>query len=414
MAEGVDHSTIRDAHAGAEDDIGLDRHVAAELGVPGEPHRLGRDQRGAIGHRLRTAATLPVGLEPCHLGAAIGAGDFPRLGLDHRRRTTVLQRQHDDVGQVEFAGHVLVVDALEQRPEIDTADRHQPRIAEVDGALGLVGVLILDHLGDRAMLVGDDAAVGKRIVGAEAQHHRHRPVMLVQAGEHLGAGLGLHHRHVAVEDEHVAVETRQHRLGLLNGVGGAELRFLQRHAGAARRDGLLHLFATRADDDDLGHRAQRLDPGDQMHQHRPARDRVQHLVEVGLHARALAGSEDHGSERAGRGVRQFHGPADATARLLIPAPAVIRSGHDRHRLPDLPLPHGRVRSRRHAGRHRAGSHRGAQPCAGRARPAAGARRGCAPHGWPWCACAAAERSRSDGRMYGRADRQGLPDLLPLL
>ncbi len=46
-------------------------------------------------------------------------------------------------------------------------------------------------------------------------------------------------------------------------------------------------------------------------------------MRIGLHPRALAGGEDDGGERAGGGDLG-HGGADATPRLLIPAPAVIR------------------------------------------------------------------------------------------
>src|SRR3546814_15381599 len=48
MAVGANLHAVRDGHPGTEKDIGLDRHVAAELRVPGEPDGIGRDQARAV------------------------------------------------------------------------------------------------------------------------------------------------------------------------------------------------------------------------------------------------------------------------------------------------------------------------------------------------------------------------------
>src|SRR5690606_3757665 len=52
MAVGADYDLVGDLHARTEKDVRLDRHVAAELGIPREPDGIGRAQRRAACHRL--------------------------------------------------------------------------------------------------------------------------------------------------------------------------------------------------------------------------------------------------------------------------------------------------------------------------------------------------------------------------
>ena len=76
---------------------------------------------------------------------------------------------------------------------------------------------------------------------------------------------------------------------------GAELFGLQHRLDAVRRDGSLDLRAPRPRHDDDPRGVERAERVDQVQQHRAAGDRVEDLVQVRLHPRALAGSEDdHG------------------------------------------------------------------------------------------------------------------------
>ena len=64
------------------------------------------------------------------------------------------------------------------------------------------------------------------------------------------------------------------------------------------------LLAALADDHHAPLRAHRLDGREQVEQHWLARDRVEHLVRVGAHARALPRGEDDDRE-----IRLIHGAA---------------------------------------------------------------------------------------------------------
>src|SRR5947209_4212973 len=71
MREGVDDCAILDDDTRADDDMRLDDDIAADFGVGGEEHRLRRDQRGAIAHRLLAQPLLHHGLGLGELDAVI-------------------------------------------------------------------------------------------------------------------------------------------------------------------------------------------------------------------------------------------------------------------------------------------------------------------------------------------------------
>ena len=103
----------------------------------------------------------------------------------------------------------------------------------------------------------------------------------------------------------------------------------------AAGDRLLDLVAAFADDDDALVGAERIDPVEQVQEQRPAGDRMQHLVGVGAHARALPGGKDDDGETAlvGHSGEQWHGaPASASAEPRAGAQKERAAPKDR---PDL-------------------------------------------------------------------------------
>src|SRR3546814_8936389 len=59
-------------------DMRLDRDVAAQLGIVGEPHAFGVDQGGALLERSLAPPPLPLELEMGELGATVDAGGLVR------------------------------------------------------------------------------------------------------------------------------------------------------------------------------------------------------------------------------------------------------------------------------------------------------------------------------------------------
>src|SRR5207247_349133 len=73
MAEGVDRCSVRDLDSRAKYDMRLDRDVAAQFGVIGEPHAFRVDQGRAFVQHLFPSTTLPFELKMRELGAAVDA-----------------------------------------------------------------------------------------------------------------------------------------------------------------------------------------------------------------------------------------------------------------------------------------------------------------------------------------------------
>ena len=95
-------------------------------------------------------------------------------------------------------------------------------------------------------------------------------------------------------------------------MGGALLRLLEDDHALMRGDQGLDLLALVADHDHQPFGAERVDRRQQMGEHGLPGDRVQHLVQVGLHPRALARGEDDGGDGPG------HGSGDAMESLPFP------------------------------------------------------------------------------------------------
>ena len=88
---------------------------------------------------------------------------------------------------------------------------------------------------------------------------------------------------------------------------GAQLLALPRDLDTRGGDRRFDLLAARADHDDAARRPGLVQTVDQVDQHRPPGDRVQHLVQIGLHARTLARGKDDDGERTGHGDVACHG-----------------------------------------------------------------------------------------------------------
>ena len=106
-------------------------------------------------------------------------------------------------------------------------------------------------------------------------------------------------RPVAEADQHLAAKVRQRRFCLKRGMAGAQLIELQDYFGTRSGQRRLDLLVPVAGDDHLPRHAQLAKARQQMQQHRPSADRVQHLGAPRLHAGALTGGEhDDGEEQA--------------------------------------------------------------------------------------------------------------------
>ena len=114
----MDDGPVGDGHAGAEDDVGLDRDVAPDDRVMGEPDSVGSDEGDARRHHVGAPPDLPRGLDSGEFAAAVDARDFAGGGLDDAARAV---GERDDIGEVIFARCIGVADAGKERPQLGGA-----------------------------------------------------------------------------------------------------------------------------------------------------------------------------------------------------------------------------------------------------------------------------------------------------
>ena len=190
---------------------------------------------------------------------AVDAGDVERIGGHRHTRPAIGIGDVDDVGEVIFLLRIIIGYAGQQAKEIHRLHRHQAGVGKFNQLLRLARILLLDHLNDAAIL-HNHAAITGGVFGFERQHHNRRPIRRVQPIHHRLHCRGRHKGHIAIEDQHIAVEARKRTLRHLHSMAGAQLRLLHRQVCRPRQCRFQLLLAA-ADNDDLFRRRQRIYAG---------------------------------------------------------------------------------------------------------------------------------------------------------
>ena len=157
-------------------------------------------------------------------------------------------RQGDHVGEVDLAPGVIGRGAVEKGKQKRPGYRHHARIAEPDRPFLVGGVAIFDDGLDPAAFTQFQPAVFAGIGGAEAQHrdgHVAIGVAVDRAG-HRFEGLGANEWRIAEQHQDTALEASQRGPRRLDGVAGAQGRFL--HHRRHRRDRCRQIRHARTDD----------------------------------------------------------------------------------------------------------------------------------------------------------------------
>ena len=240
------------------------------------------------------------------LGGVVDAERLGGVGEDvDDDPPAVLPRHAGDVGEVDLALGVVRPPAQQLREAREDVRRRQRVEAGVDGVhrqLPRRRVARLDDAQEAAVVVAKHPPQG---AGMRHLGHRQGAPGAVRLGR-LGEGdegLRAHQRHVAGEHQHGGLAAHPGcRLG--EGVAGAALLGLEgegdvrrRHRGAHRVGAVAHHHH------DLGAAGGAGGVEHPGHQ-RPAGRRVQHLGQLGAHARALAGGEHDGHPRPAGGARR--------------------------------------------------------------------------------------------------------------
>jgi len=181
---------------------------------------------------------------------------------------------------------ILVTDPIQDRERGVAPQRHQPGIAQRNGALGSARVLVFPDR-DQTLAFHDQAPISGGIGRTKTQHRDGLALhqRLAQPGERARLHqrrVGEHHQDI-VRAERDRVARRQHRMGGAAALGLHE-DFCRRHRGCDRRRDLVL-----SGPDHHGGRVRRFPHGRHHMRHkRTAADRVQDLRARGAHSRPLA------------------------------------------------------------------------------------------------------------------------------
>ena len=164
MAEALDFGAGFDGHAGAEDDIGADHGVAADMGVQREEHGFGGGQGDAVVQRLGAGAGLKGGLGRGQLRPGVDAQGFGFGAGDIADRQALGAGQFDDVGQIVFAGGVVVADLRDQPNRVWASAQTTPELHRVIARSASVASLY-STMRNKLIAIDDQAAIAAGIGG---------------------------------------------------------------------------------------------------------------------------------------------------------------------------------------------------------------------------------------------------------
>jgi len=261
---------------------------------------------GRFGIDHRNPALHPTEVDPLPhrllVRGQIGQGAHLRalgdIGTRIADRQASAMRLLDDVRQVEFGLGIRRPQLAQRREQELGTCAIESDVDLADGALLGVGVLVFDDAGDAAAFTDDPPeSCGRIDLGREQGNGG--AAALVRAHQAAKAR-GREKRQVAVDQQDIANEIAQRRRGHAYRVSGSTLFLLAGEESRVGSAGSTHRLLLVADDDDdrIGtDAAQSIERvGDQW----PAGEFVEDLRTRGAHARAEAGGEDDGSDRAAR------------------------------------------------------------------------------------------------------------------
>ncbi len=259
--------------------------AAAERAALVKACRVGqRDPRLEQAGRL---AFLVQALELRQLHAAVDAFGFASISCDQAGdRHPILDRQCNHVGQVILVLGIPVAQLRQPLFQFCSGHHHDAGVYFPDPALHRRRILLLDDADHFLLPVTQDAA----IAGGVRQLRGENCDALACRIEQAAQGLGTYQRHVAVEHQRQRRRC-QLRQGLLHGMSGAKLWFLQCEHEVVARHRRAYPFSAMAMNDADAFGRQLARGGYDMRQQRFAGERMQHLGQFGIHPFALARRE---------------------------------------------------------------------------------------------------------------------------
>lgn len=209
--------------------------------------------------------------------------------------------KREGIGQVKFPLCIFSVNALQDIEEHVGIENVNSGIDLGNPFLLRRGVLLLNNFFEAAARSANDAPIAGR-VGHDDGKYRGAGTAGAVLGEEFQGGRSGEQGNIAGKDEDVAREIAELPLGLLNGVSGAKLLFLNSGSNARElfTDICGHGLPAIADNANNGSSLDVLAQAQNMPEHRFAADGVENFCERGvLHPLALSGGKDDGGKGTG-------------------------------------------------------------------------------------------------------------------
>src|SRR6266516_4837204 len=283
----ADGHAVAELHLAFEHAVDVDRHVAAAGKDSAHVAARGIGERHPVLEERSGKLALVNALQIGELAAAVHAERFPRrVRLDCGHGYALLRCERDDIGEVILLLRVVVLQLREPGLEFLRRCHDDSGVDLAQGALPRVGVLFLDN-SHHLFSISQDAPVSGGSVERRSQKSQSRPRRV----DEMPQGFGANQRNISIEHEGRPALV-QMRGGLHHRVAGPELRLLHDPDDAVLLDGLAHALAAVAidDADDLGRELFR--GVENVGEHRPARQAMQHLGRARMHALARTCGEN--------------------------------------------------------------------------------------------------------------------------
>src|SRR5579863_1164826 len=289
---GADHAARPDARLAEKLYTWLDQRVWSGRHFGIDHNRLGQINRYASVHQL---GSLPRAEYSVHIGkmrARVAAENLLRVGSGLREHSLVaLAQQADGIGEIELAVRVVRAERGEAGPEFFEREAINAGIHLVNGALLGGRSLFFDDGLHAALGIADDAAIVRGIVEFGGEN-RCRGFASAVRIEQRGKGRGAQQRSVTRDDNRQFGALANRAPRNLDGVARSALRLLKNRLRAEPFDYGGNIFSLMAHDDEQLRRLERAAGAHHVLDKRASTGAVQHLREVGAHARSLARGEN--------------------------------------------------------------------------------------------------------------------------
>ena len=277
---GPDGDTIPEGIDAFEDNVYIQTHIHSAGHLTANIHAVRIDDMNTLVHQAPGSLLAIALLQSRQLKPVIGALQVSCIRGQHPMNFLLLTVRHGkNIGQVILVLDVVAAQLIQPAAQLSSIGQDDPGVHFPDFPLRRGGVPILDDASDAPGPVTFNPAISARLFELHGQNAKRGQVLF----HHFGQYASWYQWVVAQQHEHRSIiGNRRH--GLHDGMARAPSLRLDHPINVETVTGLFHLVRTTANHHVNLLRVQRSCGLQEMRQHRPPADCLQHLRQAGLHA----------------------------------------------------------------------------------------------------------------------------------